>query len=289
MKIIAIILNYKKYEDVCLCISSLEKQILPENCSLKILVIDNNSGDDSTLKIQKEYPKHSYIFNKENYGFAKGVNQGINLSYEESDFFLLVNNDAVLEQDCLNKLLEKNKGETLAGPVIFYKDKPDIVWQGGGYFSKLKMNIVVPDKNKRLVSTETKEVDFLSGCILLIPKKVIDKIGKLDEEFFFYGEDLDFCLRTKKAGIKILYCPKAKAWHNIQEVAASRTSSFVLKNLAFSYNLIIRKHYPEFKMYGLFLFIFVYTPFRLYQIIKGGNSWKNIKEWIKGGLKVWKI
>lgn len=289
MKITAIILNYKKYEDVCLCISSLEKQALPENYSLKILVIDNNSEDNSTLKIQKEYPKHSYFFNKENYGFAKGVNQGIDLSYEESDFFLLVNNDAILEPNCLNNLLEISKGEALVGPAIFYKDRPDMVWQGGGYFSKLKMNIVVPDKNKKLESTEIKDVDFLSGCVLLIPKKVIDKVGKLDEEFFFYGEDLDFCLRAKKVGIEILYCPVAKAWHNIQNIAASRTSHFVLENLARSYNLIIRKHYPSLKIYGLLLFIFLYTPFRLYQIIKGGNNWKNIEGWIKGGLKVWKI
>jgi GT2 family glycosyltransferase len=289
MIITTIILNYKKYEDTCLCISSLEKQILSKNYSLKILVIDNNSGDDSTLRIQEKYPKHSYVFNKENYGFAKGVNQGISLHYEESDFFFLVNNDAILEQNCLNNLLEISKGENLAGPVIFYKDKPGIVWQSGGYFSRLRMNILASNKNKKLKSLEAKNVDFLSGCVLLIPKKVIDKVGKLDEEFFFYGEDLDFCLRAKKAGIKILYYPKAQAWHNIQDITISRTNPFVLKNLAFSYNLIIIKHYTKFKIYGLLLFIFIYTPFRLYQIIKGRNSLKNISAWIKGGITGWNI
>ena len=289
MIITAIILNYKKYQDIRSCIISLEKQILPEDSFLKILILDNNSGDDSTEKIQKEYPQYTYVFNKENYGFAKGVNQGIDLSYKESDFFLLVNNDATLDQNCLNNLLETSKGEALVGPAIFYKDRPDLVWQGGGYFSRLRMNIVVLDKNKKLKSTEIKSVDFLSGCILLIPKKVIDKVGKLDEKFFFYGEDLDFCLRTKKTGVRVLYCPKAKAWHNIEDISISHTNSFVLKNLAFSYNLIIKKHYPKFKIYGLFLFIFVYTPFRLYQIIKGRNNLSNIKEWLKDGLKVWKI
>jgi hypothetical protein len=289
MIINAIILNYKNYKDTRECIISLEKQIIPEGYSLKILIIDNNSEDDSTLKIQKEYPQYTYIFNNENYGFAKGVNQGIDLKFKESDFFLLVNNDAILEKNCLNNLLEISKGKALVGPVIFYKDNPDTVWQGGGFYSKIRMNIVVPDKNKKIVSTKIKKVEFLSGCILLIPKKVIDIVGKLDEKFFFYGEDLDFCLRAKKKHVEILYSPNVKAWHNIEDITSSRTSSFVLKNLAFSYNLIIKKHFPKFKTYGLFLFIFIYTPFRLYQIIKGKSDLKNIKEWIKGGLKVWKI
>lgn len=289
MIINAIILNYKNYKDTQECIISLEKQIIPEGYSLKILIIDNNSEDDSTLKIQKEYPQYTYIFNNENYGFAKGVNQGIDLKYKESDFFLLVNNDAILEKNCLKNLLEISKGEALVGPVIFYKDNPDTAWQGGGFYSKLRMNIVIIDKNKKIISTKIKNVDFLSGCILLIPKKVIDIVGKFDEKFFFYGEDLDFCLRAKKEQIKILYSPSAKAWHNIEDITSSRTSSFVLKNLAFSYNLIIKKHFSRFKIYGILLFIFIYTPFRLYQIIKGKNDLKNIREWIKGGLKVWKI
>lgn len=289
MTITAIILNYKNYKDINDCIISLEKQNLSEGYSLKILIIDNNSEDDSTLKIQKEHPEHSYFFNKENYGFAKGVNQGIDISYKESDFFFLVNNDAILEENCLKNLLEVSKGVNLTGPVIFYKDKPDIIWQGGGYYSKIRMNIVSPDKNKKLLSTEAQKVDFISGCIMLIPKKVIDMIGKFDEKFFFYGEDLDFCLRVKKSGVETFYCPKAQALHNIQDIATNRTSSFVLENLAISYSLIIKKHYRDFKIYGLLLFIFLYTPFRLYQIIKGNNNLKNITAWIKGGITGYNI
>lgn len=288
MTITAIILNYKNYQDICVCISSLKKQLLPKDYLLKIIIIDNNSEDGCTEQLQKNFPEHQYVFNNKNYGFAIGVNQGIDLTFTQSDYFLLVNNDAELSHNCLSLLLETSKGESLAGPVIYYKNEPGVVWQGGGFFSKLKMNIKVPDKNKQNVPEELQEVDFISGCILLIPKKIIESIGKFDEKFFFYGEDLDFCLRAKKNNIKILYCPKAKAWHNIKKISVSRTSSFVLKNLAFSYQLIIKKHFPGLRLYGLFLFIFLYTPFRFYQIISGGNDWHNIGAWFKGGLEGWK-
>lgn len=285
--ITAIILNYKNYSDIYNCIISLRKQILPKNCQLKILIIDNNSGDDNTKRLQIKFPEYQYIFNSENIGFAKAVNQGIKLNLEQSDYFLLLNNDAELKYDCINTMLEVDDKESLIGPAIFYKSHPRTIWQGGGFFSKLKMNIYVPDKNKSVISNKLQTVDFLSGCVLLIPKKIIDKVGLFDKRFFFYGEDLDFCLRVKKMNFKILYFPQAQAWHNIKKITVSRTNPFVLKNLAFSYGIIIKKHYYNLQIYGLLLFIFIYTPFRFYQIISGGNNWDNINAWIRGGWDAW--
>ncbi len=288
MIITAIILNYNKYEDVRECILSLEEQKLSKDYTLQILIIDNNSTDGSTLSLRKDFPRHQFVFNKENLGFAKGVNQGMML-HPESDYFLLVNNDAKLEINCLSLLLAESGGKKLVGPALFYTDRPTIIWQGGGIFSQLRMNIIVPDKNQPLSNKGARSVDFLSGCVLLIPKKVINTIGMLDEKFFFYGEDLDFCLRAKKAKIDVRYYPLAHAWHNIKPVAESRTNAFVFKNLSSSYMLIIRKHYPLMIIYGVLLFIFLYTPFRFYQILSGGHDWRIIKEWIRGGIVGLKI
>ena len=288
MDITAIILNYRNYQDVCTCIESLESQDLPSDCRLNILVIDNHSGDGSTEKLQARFPEHRYIFNSENLGFAKGVNQGIDLTFPASDYFLLVNNDAELSADCLPQLLLAGQGAFLAGPAIFYKDEPKRIWQGGGFFSRAKMGLVVPEKNQPRRNKIPQIVDFLSGCVLLVSKETINIIGKFDEKFFFYGEDLDLCLRAKKAGLPVIYCPQASAWHHIKPIAKSRTGRFVLQNLAFSYLLIIKKHYPHLKYYGLLLFVFVYSPFRLLQIIAGRNDWRNIFYWLKGGWQGWK-
>ena len=289
MIITAIILNYKNYQDVYDCIISLEKQKLPANHRLDILVIDNFSEDNNTNRLQKDFPRYKYIFNSENYGFAKGVNQGIKASQQQSDYFLLVNNDAILKGNCLELLLSESQEKNIVGPAICYKNKPDTIWQGGGFFSKLKMSIDVPDKNKPYSPQTSKPVDFLSGCIMLIPKSIISTIGMFDEQFFFYGEDLDFCLRAKENNINPLYCPKALAFHNIEDISVSRTSAFVLNNLAFSYLLIIKKHFYNLRYYGLFLLIFLYTPFRLYQIIKGKNQIKNINAWFIGARKAWQL
>lgn len=285
MKITAIILNYKNYQDTKECILSLQNQSLPTDCMLNILIIDNASGDDSTQKLQAEFPQYNYIFNDNNLGFAKGVNQGISLTQVDSDYFLLVNNDAELSQSCVAGLIEESGGKAITGPAIYYKKEEDIIWQGGGYFSKLRMNIIVPDKNKPKHDSGPMIVDFLSGCVLLIPKKVIEVIKGFDEDFFFYGEDLDFCLRAKAQNIDIKYCPRLRATHNIKRAAVSRTNPFVLENLAFSFILIMRKHFKGLALYGLILFFFVYTPFRIYQIFIGGGKLSNIYFWIKGGFR----
>ncbi|PKM87926.1 hypothetical protein CVU83_02405, partial [Candidatus Falkowbacteria bacterium HGW-Falkowbacteria-2] len=226
-----------------------------------------------------------YIYNENNLGFSKGVNQGIRTSFEESDYFLLVNNDAELEENCCSELINESQNEAITGPAIYYKGEPDIIWQGGGRFSRLKMNIVVPDKNKTLSDTSTASVDFLSGCVMLLPKSAIRKLGGFDEAFYFYGEDLDLSLRATKNNIPVKYVKAAKAYHNIKRAAESRTNSFVLDNLAFSYILLTRKHFPLHLPYAILLFIFLYTPFRFYQIIKGGNSAKNILAWLHGGWR----
>lgn len=288
MRLTAIILNYKNYSDLKDCLLSLSGQELPRGYSLHLLIIDNNSGDGSTEKIQKEFSQYEYLFNGDNLGFSRGVNQGLKSVWEKSDAFLLVNNDASLKKDCLANLIKSaslsEKGG-ICGPTIFYKHEPEKIWQAGGIFKKSRMNICVRLKNKELDTNQRELVDFVSGCIMLLNKEMLGQIGLFDENFYFYGEDLDLCLRAKKAGYDVIYEPTAIAWHNIQEIPKTRTSRFVLENLAKSYFLIAKKHFSVLVPYAIFIFIFLYTPFRWLQIIKGGASSANIFAWIKGGYQ----
>jgi len=285
MQITAIILNYRNYKDIKQCILSLENQKIDTNYNLHILIIDNGSQDQNTKQLQQDFPQHQFVFNNTNFGFAKAVNQGIKLTQKQSDYFLLVNNDAELATDCLGTLITNSNHSAITGPAICYKNDPEKIWQSGGFFSKLRLNTLNPLKNKPYKKQAPQKVDFLSGCVLLIPKKIILKLGLFDENLFFYGEDLDYCLRAKFNKIDINYCAEARAWHNIEDIASSRTSAFVLENLAFSYIYIIKKHFPYLKLYGYFLFIFAYSPFRLYQIIKGRNNIKNIFYWFEGAYR----
>lgn len=289
MTITAIILNYRKYTETKECLQSLLAQSLSKDDIIKIILVDNGSNDDSTHKLMRDFPKCQYIFNENNLGFSKGVNEAIKLNLEQSDYFLLVNNDALLDHNCVQELLNTSQQRFISGPVIFYKNRPRVVWQGGGRFSKFRMNLIVQDKNNHTTSDTTERVDFVSGCIMLVPKKVFIENGYFDERFFFYGEDLDFCLRAKQKNIPVYYNRKAKGWHDIGNTRETRTTPFTLENLGFSYIFIIKKHYPKLKIYGLFLFLFIYTPFRLIQLWQGGNNLGNLKFWLKGGIRAWKI
>lgn len=282
----AIILNHNNYSDLKNGLQSLQAQSLPADYKLKIIIIDNGSADDSTRRLRREFPQPNFIFNHENLGFAAGVNQGLKISLAASDYFLLLNNDASLEPTGLSKLLAvMDDSVALAGPTIFYRQDPALIWQAGGYFRLSKMGVSVPLKNKTRPGGETPQtVDFLSGCVLLINKTALKTLGFLDEKFFFYGEDLDLGLRAKQTGYRVIYVPLASAWHKIAPGGASRSSAWALNNLAKSYFLIIRKHFPALLTYGVFLFVFIYTPLRLYQIIKGRNRMKNILAWFSGGF-----
>ncbi len=288
-KITAIVLNWNEYKKTKMAIASLLKSNR-ENFSLNVVIVDNGSHDGSTQKLEKEFIGVRFIYNGSNLGFAKGVNIGVRYAVEvNSDAVFLLNNDAIVGEDTLEKLasvLFSGDNRGIAGPCIFYLREKDRVWQGGGYFSKLKMGVVVPEKNKIRgdLTNTVKIVDFLSGCAMLVKKEVFDSIGFFDERFFFYGEDLDFCLRAKKAGFDVLYVTEASAWHDI-DINKNRTTPFVLYNLARTSLLLVKKNFAFAGLvYSVLLFIFFLTPFRLFQIIRGGNNIKNILSWIRGGF-----
>jgi len=288
-KIFAVILNWDNYKDTAECIISLKKSSLKVS---KIILVDNGSKDGSLEKLQKEYQmdqKVHIIQNEFNLGFAAGVNVGILFALEQrADYVFLLNNDAIIDANCIKYLIseaDKDYYVGIVGPRIFYYKDPQRVWQGGGNFSFLKTGVINPEKDKLVVGCDekVKKVTFLTGCALLIKREVFEKIGLFDENFFFYEEDLDFCLQASRAGFKLLYVPYAKAWHKIEAIAKGRTSPFVLYNLARSRVILLRKNFPWYYfLYGLSIHIFLYTPFRFLQIIRGSRNMKSLWAWLCG-------
>ncbi|MGB9902666.1 glycosyltransferase family 2 protein [Methanothrix sp.] len=289
--IYAIILNYNNYLDTKECIESIHHSIHPVDC---IILVDNGSKDGSIEKLEKEYGlsnKIKIIKNKINLGFSGGVNIGIQqiLRATNVEYILLINNDALIDVNCLTELLKvasKSEDIGIVGPRIFYFKDNDRIWQGGGYFSKLKSGIVVPEKNrlsKQCLADKEKEVDFISGCVMLVSKKVFEKVGLFDEDFFFYSEDVDFCLRAKKAGFSLFYVPSAIAWHKISNISKDRTSPFALYHLARSRLIMLRKNFPYwYFLYSILIQFFIYTPYRLWQIFNGSRQIEAFWAWLIG-------
>ena len=229
-KIYIILLNWNNEEDTLECIESLEG-INYDN--YKIIVVDNGSEAESVLKIEKKYPELKIIKNKENFGFAGGNNIGIKYAMENgADYVLLLNNDTTVEKDFLEKLVEAgelNKENGLLGPKTNYHSEQNRIWFAGGKVSWLKnkgTHIGLDEIDSKQYD-EIKEVDYLTGCCLLIKREIIEKIGVLEEDYFLYYEDTDFCLRAKNIGYKCLYIPEAKIYHKVSRSTKPGSSSYI--------------------------------------------------------------
>ena len=147
------------------------------------------------------------------------------------------------------------------------------------------MGVLVPDKGKLLseINSKISSVEFLTGCALLIPRSTFQTIGLFDPSLFFYGDDVDYGLRIKEAGLNLYFVPSAKVWHKIEDITVDRTTPYVLYHLARSTIIMLRKRFSGLeKFYGIFLQFTIYTGFRIWQTIKGRRSWDSVQSWLKG-------
>jgi GT2 family glycosyltransferase len=290
--IYAIVVNWNNYSDTQECLESIRMNSYPVT---QVVLVDNASKDGSLEKLQEDYANDNalhIIQNEANYGFARGVNVGIRYALARgAEFVFLLNNDAVIDRLCIQMLvstLEADATAGIAGPRVFYHADPDRIWQGGGYFSLIKTGVVNPEKNRLQTSLVEgtqgiQKASFLTGCAMLIRSQVFEKVGLFDEDFFFYDEDVEFCLRVTRAGFELLYVPQARSWHKIGNVVKDRTGPFVMYHLARSRLLVLRKGYTTaYFLYGLLVHLMLYTPYRMLQIMQGSRSWSAAKAWIKG-------
>lgn len=210
-KIFIIVLNYNGKKTILDCINSIYDSTYS---NFEVVIVDNNSTDGSFELIKKTFFKANIIRNSKNIGFAAGNNIGIRFALEKfADYIFLLNNDATIESDMLSLLMNemrKNSSASIISPLIL-KEKRGAVWFAGGriLWSKMRAAHLDTPKNKSL----SYQIEYASGCAMLIKNTVFKKIGLFDENFFLYYEDVDFSLRAKRAGFGIFLLPNAYAYH----------------------------------------------------------------------------
>jgi len=288
--IVVIIVSFYKTEPLIKAVET----VIESYSKSKFVIVDNSANILVCKNLKKELPKYKniiFISNPQNYGFAKAVNQGIEIAMKDNNckYILLLNDDAYVDKDCIPKLidaLEKDEMALLAGPTIYYEKSPNTVWSAGGYFDNFLSRIRIPLKNKNITIEELdkipiQEVDFLTGCVLLIKREAIEKVGFFDEAFFFYSEDLDYSFRVKKAGYKCLWVPSAIAWHDI-DLNVRFNTPFVMYNLAKSGIIFRLKHFKGVELINnLISFILFHTAYKLFYLLNKSNP-LIIKAWFKG-------
>lgn len=217
-KLVCIILvNYKGYTDTIECIKSL---LEIDYHNYRIIVVDNGAYDRTRFqKTEIDSDIIEYMYLEENKGFADGNNKGIEYAFKYSpDYFLLLNNDTIVKKDFLTKMVSMCENQFgLIGGKIYYHLEPDILWYAGGSYNRVtgcSEHFGYRKKDCEEYS-KNKEVNFITGCLMLIPSKIIEKVGYLDTNYFMYSEDVDYCCRVLDNGFKMYYCADAIIFHKI--------------------------------------------------------------------------
>jgi GT2 family glycosyltransferase len=249
-KVSIILLNYNGYQDTIECFESLEKI---SYTNYNIIIVDNDSPDKSIDKINAYMHKrnldYEYYENIEftqntipdkfitliqsgsNRGYGHGNNIGIKYGLKSnSDYILLLNNDTIVEKDFLEPLVKelvKNKNIGIVSSQIFYEDRRNIFWENGGNFNLLTGKVSHIDFNQKDTNQINNEYcNFLSGCLWLIPRKIFLEIGYINEDYFMYVEDLEYCQRVVKKNYKLKVSSKSKIYHKVGSSSGGEISPF---------------------------------------------------------------
>ena len=257
-KLDIIIVSYNARIYLQKCLESIFNFDLP--FSFQVLVIDNHSSDDSADMVRKIFPQVRVIENNGNCGFSQANNRGIRNT--NGEYILLLNSDTVVSQGALLKLLlfleENDKAGIVSGRLVYpdYTDQNvcrafptpiNALFGRRSILTKLFPNNKYSKKYMLSVHRHKKEpfqIDWVSGACLMVKRKVIHNVGLLDEKFFMYWEDADFCMRVKKEGWKIYCVPTAIIVHYEGKSSINQNYRLIIefnKSVYWFY----RKHYIQ--------------------------------------------
>ncbi len=223
MKISVIIVSWNVRDLLKKCLESIF--LFSKEDGFEVIVVDNASSDGTGEMVQKYFSKVLFIQNSQNLGFAKANNLGIKAA--KGDYILLLNPDTLFLEDSVSKIIQKMESDEVIGVLGCKIVSPDGTEQKSvRKFPKitdilclfLKLHKFFPSVlddylEKDFDYSKEKEVDQVMGAFFLIRRKVLDKIGLLDENYFIWFEEVDFCLRVWQAGWKVLFFPSTSVIH----------------------------------------------------------------------------
>lgn len=215
-KIAIIILNWNGKQDTLECLHSIKKSAYT---NYEIIVADNGSHDGSKEAIACAFTDVLILDNQSNLGFAEGNNRALQIALaKEIDYIFLLNNDATIEPSTLNAFLdfsEKYPNAIIGGKPILASKKTHLDHLGGFWNPKKGEFDLVGYRDLINHWSSPLFLDYITGCSMFIPKKVLLDIGLFDARFFLYWEESDLCFRAKKLGYQVLYCPDAVVFHKV--------------------------------------------------------------------------
>jgi GT2 family glycosyltransferase len=262
-KIAIVILNWNGLQDTLECLRSIQKITYPNYTTV---VIDNGSKGNDAEVIKEKFGDFVYMVEEDkNLGFAGGCNVGIRWALQSgAKYILLLNNDTVVDAGFLTELVsiaQNNLQIGIVGPKVYYYEQPKKIFNVGGkvnFFTGRTLFIGQGSTDDRQFDN-LEEVDFVVGCALLIKEEVIRRIGLLNEKYFSYYEETEWCTKVRKAGFKVFYVPKAKIWHKSPKARTSELEKYYLTRNRF---LFVKRNSTSFQ-FIIFNAFFIATDLML--------------------------
>lgn len=215
-----VILNYNNSEDTIACVESLAFSTYG---NYHIIVVDNGSADGSPQTIQEALPETELLTNDQNLGFSAGANRGIERALDlGASYVWLLNNDTIVAPECLEHLIAAAENELMVGiavPKIYYHGDPTRIWSAGARWEAFppRVKMIGLGQRDHPAYDRRRDLDYATGCALLVPRHTLEAVGAFDPTYFMYQEDYDFCHRVRDAGLRIVYVPRAHVWHKVSQ------------------------------------------------------------------------
>jgi GT2 family glycosyltransferase len=250
MKIGFITINFHSDQDTLDVVRQLGKNTLPLGVFSTVYVVDNDNSAELKKKLSK-YPQAVYVDSPGNVGFAAGNNLGFRKALQDgTDIIVLINNDTVVPEDLILKILASpiaDKTTGVVGGLIYFakgfefedKYKKDelgkVIWYAGGEYDW--DNVYAKHIGVNEVDTGqydgVRETDFITGCLFITKAEVLKQVGLFDERYCLYFEDSDLGMRIKKAGYKLILDSNIKLWHKVAQssgIGSPLNDYFITRN-----------------------------------------------------------
>ncbi len=209
MRVASIIVNTNDGEVLPICLETLLSTRHPSH---EIVVVDNGSSDGSVEFARNRFPDVQFLELGENLGYGAALNKGVAYATDRADAFFLLNPDTLVDPACIENLvlaLKEGPDIGVAGPWIYDPEKPNRLLAAGSslhHWTLLVDHQVVP-------YDQITDVPYVTGCAFLVTKDAWQRIGPLDESYFIYYEEVDYCFRSRQKGYRVVAVPSAKLWH----------------------------------------------------------------------------
>jgi GT2 family glycosyltransferase len=272
MELSVIIVNYNVRYFLEQCLHSVRKA--SESIDCEIFVVDNNSADGSCSMVSSIFPEVNLIRNRDNKGYSAANNQALRIA--SGRYVLLLNPDTIVEENTFKKCINFMDGHPDAGATgvrmidgkgkLLPESKRALPTPGTAFFKAFGLSWIFPKSrlfNRYYLShldiLRTTQADVISGAFMFLRHEAVLKTGFLDEDFFMYGEDIDYCYRLKRAGFNNYYFPEIKIVHYKGE-STKKENLNVLIYFYKAMRIFVKKHYSNgsLKAFAILIQIAIY-------------------------------